>query len=74
MCLTLYPKKARDATINLIVIVAIEGTPIHEFDSLVACLVNNTTVGQAVTLTLLRAGQATTVEVTLGTPPAGLSR
>jgi serine protease Do len=59
----------QEVTVGGDVIVAIDGTPIRDFDTLVAYLVNHTTVGQAVTLTVLRDGQETAVSVTLGTRP-----
>jgi len=51
------------------VIVAINGQPIKEFDDLVTYLARSTSVGDQVTLTLLRSGQEKTVEVTLGARP-----
>jgi S1-C subfamily serine protease len=51
------------------VIVAIDGTPIKDFDGLIAYLSDNATVGQTITLTVLRQGQETSVSVTLGTRP-----
>jgi serine protease Do len=51
------------------VIVAIEGQPVSEFDDLVSYLVGSTSVGDEVTLTILRDGKEQTVEVTLGARP-----
>ena len=41
-----------------------------EFDDLLGYIVQETTVGQTVTLTILRDGQQQTVNVTLGQRPA----
>jgi serine protease Do len=51
------------------VIVAIESQPVEEFDDLVSYLVSSTSVGDEVTLTILRDGREQTVEVTLGARP-----
>jgi len=51
------------------VIVAIEGQPVSEFDDLVSYLVGSASVGDEVTLTILRDGKEQTVEVTLGARP-----
>jgi serine protease Do len=51
------------------VIVAIQGQPVSEFDDLVSYLVGSTSVGDEVTLTILRDGKEQTVEVTLGARP-----
>jgi serine protease Do len=56
------------------VIVAINGTPITDFDSLAAYLADNTTVGQTISLTVLRQGQEMTVQVTLGVRPNEVSQ
>jgi len=52
------------------VIIAINGQQIKSMDDLIAYLEDNTTVGQKVTLTILRNGKQTTVDVTLGLRPA----
>jgi S1-C subfamily serine protease len=52
------------------VIVAINGQAIKSMDDLIAYLEDNTTVGQKVTLTILRNGKQMTVDVTLGLRPA----
>jgi S1-C subfamily serine protease len=51
------------------VIVAIDRQPIEEFEDLVTYLARHTTVGQTVTLTLIRQGQDDVVEVTLTARP-----
>jgi S1-C subfamily serine protease len=51
------------------IITAIDGVPLHNFDELLGYLVNNTTVGQTVTLTIVRDGQTMEVPVTLGERP-----
>ena len=51
------------------VIVAIDDQPVKEFDDLVAYLVGSTSVGDNVTLTILRDGKEQTVEVTLAARP-----
>ncbi len=51
------------------VIVAIDDQPVKEFDDLVTYLVGSTSVGDKVTLTILRDGKEQTVEVTLAARP-----
>lgn len=51
------------------VITAIDNTPIKDMDDLIAYLSNNTQVGQAVSLDLLRGGKNTQVEVELAARP-----
>lgn len=51
------------------VITAVNGQPIKSMDDLIAYLNDNTSVGQTVTLTVLRNGKETSVAVTLGTRP-----
>jgi serine protease Do len=51
------------------VITAIDGQPIVQMDDLIAYLASNTTVGQKVTLTILRDGKQQTVDVTLAARP-----
>ena len=53
------------------VIVAVDGQEIVEFEDLVAYLVRNVSVGETVTLTLLRDNARETVEVTLSARPEG---
>jgi len=53
------------------VITAINGSPIKTQDDLIAYLAENTSVGQKVTLTILRGGTQQSIDVTLGTRPAG---
>ena len=50
-------------------IVAIDGRTVQVFSQLMSYLVNNTRPGQVITLSILRAGKATDVKVTLGTRP-----
>ena len=52
------------------VIIAINNTPVTSMDDLIAYLETSTTVGQKVTLTILRNGQQISVDVTLGTRPS----
>ena len=51
------------------VITAVNGQPIKSMDDLIAYLNDNTSVSQTVTLTVLRNGKQTSVDVTLGTRP-----
>ncbi len=51
------------------IITAINGQAINTFEDLASYLINNTQVGQTVTLTILRQGQQQTVKVTLGVLP-----
>jgi serine protease Do len=51
------------------VITAIDDQPVKTFEDLVAYLARSTTVGQSVTLTILRNGQSQTVKVTLAARP-----
>jgi S1-C subfamily serine protease len=52
------------------VIVAMNGLPVKSFDDVVAYLARNTSVGQALTLTVLRGGRNQQVTVTLAARPA----
>ena len=52
------------------VIIAIDNQPVKTFDDIVAYLVRSTSVGQTVTLTILRDGQQQDVKVTLEARPA----
>ena len=56
---------ARDADI----IVAINGETVHDIDELVAYLVENTSPGDTVVLTIVRGGQTLDLDVTLGVRP-----
>lgn len=51
------------------IIVAIDGQEIREFDDLLSYLVENTVVGQDVTLSVLRDGETVELAVTLGERP-----
>jgi len=53
------------------IIVAIDGQPVRRFDDLIVFL-ETTTVGQTVDLTVLRGGQETHVQVTLGARPSAV--
>ena len=55
------------------VITAINGQPVKNFDDLIAYLSRSTEVNQTVTLTILRGGTETTVQVTLSARPASTS-
>lgn len=48
------------------VITAIDGNPVQKFEDLASYLATSTSVGQKVTLTILRNGREQTLEVTLG--------
>ncbi len=52
------------------VITAIDGQPVREFDDLAAYLASNASVGQKVTLNILRNGQEHAIEVTLAARPS----
>jgi len=56
------------------IIVAIEGQTVKRFDDLTAYLARYTSVGQTVTLTLLRGGKQQTVQVTLQARPTAAVR
>jgi len=56
------------------VIVAVNGQPVNNFDDVVTYLANNTQVGQAITLTVLRNGQQMTLNVTLEARPAATAQ
>jgi S1-C subfamily serine protease len=56
------------------VIVAIDNQPVKAFDDLVAYLTSSTSVGQTVTLTILRDGQQQDVKVTLAARPTTEAR
>jgi S1-C subfamily serine protease len=58
-----------DARVGGDVIVAIDGQPVNDMDDLIAYLSRSTVVGQEVTLTLLRDGSETQVNVTLEARP-----
>lgn len=51
------------------VIIGIDNQEIHEFDDLLSYLVENTVVGQDITLTVLRNGETLDLQVTLGERP-----
>ena len=52
------------------VITAIDGQQVRRFEDLTSYLFNKTQVGQTVTLTILRAGQQQTIQLTLGKLPS----
>ena len=52
------------------VIVGIDGQAVNEFDDLLGYIIQHTTVGQTVTLQVLRGGQPQTIQITLGARPA----
>jgi S1-C subfamily serine protease len=56
------------------VIIAIDNQPVKTFDDLVAYLTSSTSVGQTITLTILRDGQQQDVKVTLAARPASEAR
>jgi len=51
------------------IILAIDGKPIKDFDAMIAYLVNNTQVGQTITVTLWRDGKEMELKVKLGERP-----
>jgi 2-alkenal reductase len=51
------------------IIVAIDGNLVHDFDAMITYLVNNTKVGQVVTVTIVRDGKEQQVQVTLAERP-----
>ena len=51
------------------IILAIDGTPVQDFDAMITYLANKTQVGQTVTLTILRDGKEIQVQVKLGERP-----
>ena len=51
------------------IITAIDGSPVRDFDELIAFLVRETSVGDGVTLTVIRDGKVLEIEVTLGKRP-----
>jgi S1-C subfamily serine protease len=60
----------QSVTIGGDVITAINGQPIAKMDDLIAYLADQTEVGQSVTLTVLRGGQAISLKATLAARPA----
>ncbi len=62
-------RRGRTVALGGDLIVAIDGQPVDEFEDLVTYLVRSTSVGQTVTLTLLREGRQETVQVTLAARP-----
>ncbi|RME91153.1 MAG: PDZ domain-containing protein, partial [Anaerolineae bacterium] len=50
-------------------IIAIDGFPVQRFDDLLRYLLNNTSPGDTVELTILRDGEEMTVDLTLGKRP-----
>ena len=56
----------QDVNIGGDVITAIDGTPVNDFEDLVAYLARYTNVGQKVTLTILRDGKEQQIDLTLG--------
>ncbi len=62
--------EGQEALIGGDVIVAIDGEEVREFDDLIIYLSRSTSVGQTVTLTILRDGEEESVEVTLRARPS----
>lgn len=60
----------QDITVGGDVIVGIDNQPIKSMDEIIAYLADNTSVGQKVTLTILRDGKETTIDVTLEVRPS----
>jgi 2-alkenal reductase len=63
--------QGREVQLGGDIITAIDGVPIHNFDELLGYLVSNTSVGQTITVTLVRDGQTLDLPVTLGARPSG---
>ncbi len=59
-----------NTTVGGDIITAIDGKAIHSMDDLIAYLNDSTKVGQKVTLTVLRNGKSTSVDITLAARPA----
>lgn len=59
----------QDVSVGGDIITAVNGQPIQEMDELIAYLANNTTVGQEITLTVLRDNQETSIDLTLAARP-----
>ncbi len=62
----------REITLGGDIIVGINGQEIRKFDDLLTYLIYNTTVGQEVTLNVVRDGERVRVKVVLGKRPASL--
>jgi serine protease Do len=60
----------QDAAVGGDVITAIDGSPVKAIEDIIAYLANHTSVGQKVTLTLLRDGKEQKMDVTLEARPA----
>jgi serine protease Do len=60
----------QDVSVGGDVITAVDGQPIKEMDELIAYLASNTTIGQTISLTVLRNNQETSVDLTLAARPA----
>jgi 2-alkenal reductase len=60
----------QDVQIGGDLITAIDGSPVKTIEDVIAYLADHTSVGQKVTLSILRAGQEQTVDVTLQARPA----
>jgi serine protease Do len=52
------------------VIIAINGSPVTDFEDVSSYLINNTQAGQTVSLTVLRQGSKKTIQLTLGSMPS----
>lgn len=52
------------------VIIAVDGRPVREFDDLLGYVIQQTSVGQTITLDVLRGGQSLTIQLTLGERPS----
>ena len=60
----------QDVSVGGDLITAIDGAPVKSIEDVIAYLADHTSVGQKVTLTILRAGKEQTVDVTLQARPA----
>jgi serine protease Do len=61
------------ATVGGDVIVGVDGQPVKSFEDLVAYLANSTEVGQTITLSVLRDGKETQIDLTLAARPNSTS-
>ncbi len=61
--------RGREVRLGGDIIIAINGAPIHNFEELLGYLVSNTSVGETITLTIVRGDQTLDVPVTLDPRP-----
>jgi 2-alkenal reductase len=61
--------RGANVTLGGDIIVALDGFPVNSFDELLAYIVTNTSVGQTVTVSIIRDGKPMDVPVTFGPRP-----